>query len=354
MKRITVSLYIAVIITMLCSGQAFPQINKESLPQVSGQWFLTYRSGESGGKPDSQFLIKRGYITIRKKLNDRISGRITPDISVDRDGDGEGDLEMRLKYCYADLKLDNFGLLNNPHIEFGLVHAPWVDFQQRIYRYRLQGTMFLDRNNVTRSSDFGVTFFALIGGTMNEQYRKEVNDANPGRYGSLAFGTYNGGGYHAIEQNNNKTVEGRLTLRPLPDVLPGMQCSYLGIYGKGNSATSPDLEVNALCLSYQQRYCILTGTYYDGTGDYKGSKDDAIAQDGWSVFGEWKIPLYSLSVIGRYDYFDSDEESKRAIAGVAYHIDTKTKVLLDYDIVTSDTWSDFEEAFAQVTVEYGF
>ena len=65
---------------------------------IGGQWFLSYQAGDGDGPETNQFAVNRGYIIIKKKLTDRISGRITPDISVDREGDGEGDLEMRLKY----------------------------------------------------------------------------------------------------------------------------------------------------------------------------------------------------------------------------------------------------------------
>ncbi|MBD3386725.1 hypothetical protein GF407_17615 [candidate division KSB1 bacterium] len=96
-----------------------------------------------------------------------MSGRITPDISVDREGDGEGDLEMRLKYCYIDFKLPDFYLFTIPAIEFGLVHRPWLHYEDKINGYRAQGTMFLERNNIINSGDYGVTFTALLGEKTN-------------------------------------------------------------------------------------------------------------------------------------------------------------------------------------------
>lgn len=54
----------------------------------------------------------------------------------------------------------------------------------------------------------------------------------------------NGGGYHAVEVNENKSVEPRLSLRPFGDILPGLQTHYVGAYGKGNTTYSPDWILN--------------------------------------------------------------------------------------------------------------
>jgi hypothetical protein len=120
-----------------------------------------------------------------------------PDISVDREGDGEGDMEMRLKYCYIDVKLPDLYLLTNPKVEFGLVHRPWLHYEDRINGYRAQGTMFLERNDIINSGDYGITFTAFLG-------KKKFDHVSTfGQYGSVSFGFYNGGGYHAIERNLN-------------------------------------------------------------------------------------------------------------------------------------------------------
>jgi hypothetical protein len=204
---------------------------------------------------------------------------------------------------------------------------------------------------------------SLFGGEMDETFIREVNGKYPGRYGSVSFGVYNGGGYHAIEQNNNKTIEGRLSVRPLPDRVPGLQLSYNGVYGKGNTKAAPDWTVNAMFLSLEHRRYTATCMYYSGEGDYKGKAVDvrgnSFGQSGMSFFGEWKMPMKKISVIGRYDCFDDDPSSdgfnvKRIIAGTAYHVDSKTRILLDYDIVTRGDWSDYEEGFTQVTIEFGF
>ncbi len=81
--------------------------------------------------------------------------------------------------------------------------------------------MFLDINKVVSSADFGLVFISYFGGEMSDSYKKKVNKSYAGRYGSMALGIFNGGGYHALEKNMNKSIEGRVTIRPLPDLIPG-------------------------------------------------------------------------------------------------------------------------------------
>ncbi len=330
---------------------------------IGAQWFLSYRVGETGGSGLNRFTVDRGYIVIRHRLTEHLSGRITPDVSVDREGDGEGDLKMRLKYAYIDYSFADLGILTDPHVEFGLVHRPWLDYEEHLDYYRGQGTMFLERNSIFNSADYGVTLFSLLGGEMDDDYRERVNSRYPGRYGSFAIGLYNGGGYHGIEKNTNKTLEGRLTLRPLPDVMPGLQLSYQGVYGRGNQDDSPDWTVSLLFASWESEHLVLTGQRYWGKGNFKGTAVDsdgnALPQDGISLFGELRLKYPRLSLIARYDFFDEDPdseggESKRLIAGIAYHIEGHSKLLLDYDVESRTSFETAESRLLKFSVEFNF
>lgn len=213
--------------------------------KVSTQIFLGYRYYEEGNNHFNEFAVKRGYITFEKSLNKHLSGRITPDLTVDKEGDGEGDLEMRLKYCYVELKEEgNFGIFTNPRLLIGEVPTPWIEFEEKVNAYRVVVSQYLDDMKFFSSADFGVTTSVLVGGTIDDDYQKRVSNAYPGRYGSIAVGVFNGGGYHAIEKNNNKTLQWRLTMRPFPESVPGFQISYVGAHGKGNTNLHPTWELN--------------------------------------------------------------------------------------------------------------
>jgi hypothetical protein len=154
-------------------------------------------------------------------------------------------------------------------------------------------------------------------------------------------------------------VEGRLTVRPLPDVIPGLQFSYFGIYGEGNeknpSGDYPDYQVNLGMVSYQNPWVILTGQYFITEGDKDGDWIDAAGRaldtEGYSFFGNFKLPVLDrkLSAFVRYDHFDQDEDGKIGtdadydmyIGGLAYDIYKGNLLLLSYE--TTDYGDDAGE-----------
>jgi len=299
---------------------------------VGALWYLSYQYTDDA----NQTVIKRGYVDIKKKVlkwgANGLEARITPDVHQDE----TGDVKMRVKYAYGKFSWKSVSW--EPWLEAGLVHMPWLDFEEHVNLFRMQDTMFIERNKTFNSADFGVTFGGFLGPKLDGPKHY------PGRYGSFAVGVYNGGGYHAAEQNENKVLEGRLTLRPLPDRLPGLQLSYFGVVGKGNTDVSPDYSVNMGMLSYESSRGVLTATYYAGKGNNGGSAVDAegqaLSRKGFSVFGELRIPSAKrLSLIGRYDAFDpddsvADDENQRLIAGVACDLGHHNTLLLDYDRVS--------------------
>ena len=325
---------------------------------IGGVWYLSFQNdGSEGG--GSKFLVKRGYINIKKKFNSWFSGRITPDSHQD----DAGDLKVRLKYCYGKFYFPDLSFLTKPALEVGLVHMPWLDFEEHINYYRLQDKMFIERNHRFNSADFGLTFFALLGGEMDMNYKKKVSKKYPGKFGSIAFGVYNGGGYHAIETNKNKVFEARITIRPLPSFVPGLQLSYFGTFGKGNIKTEPDWFTHLGYLSFEHEYAVFAFTYYLGTGDQKGKyiDEDGVAfnNSGYSAFGELKVPSSDFSIVGRYDYFNEDDcegdhGDTRLIGGIAYHLAGHHKILFDYDYLTPADSSKKDEQRIQLTLEVHF
>ena len=307
---------------------------------LSGQWFLAYEIDHYDEDNFNEFKLKRGYVTVKKTFSPSFSARITQDIAVDREGDGEGDIEIRLKYGYLRYTHRQLGWFTDPWVEFGLVHRPWLDFEQKINPYRVQGKMYLERFGVLRSADYGITAGAYLGGKLNDVRQGKTGRGYPGKYGSLAFGVYNGGGYEALETNSNKLLEGRLSLRPFLNSVPGFQFSWTGSYGKGNAATEPDFHFNALFLSHQTRHLTLTGLVFSGTGNVNGTLVDtsgiSVGQSGWSLFMETSILSPRFRVFTRFDENDIasnsiDWDTRNYIAGISYEFIPGSRLVLDYD-----------------------
>ena len=65
-------------------------------------------------------------------------------------------------------------------MRLGIQQTPWVDFEEGIYRYRFQGTVFSEREGLLSSADAGASFHYTL----------------PSNYGDLHAGLYNGEGYN--------------------------------------------------------------------------------------------------------------------------------------------------------------
>jgi len=332
---------------------AFPQV------RVGATGFLSYQDGQTGGADYSKFVIKRAYINVSATINQYFSARITPDVTQDAT---TGETKYRLKYAYGTFSTPRIGFLTKPFVAFGMVQTPWLDFEEKIDRYRMQDALFMDRVGLISSADAGVVVGALFGGEMPDGYQKSVSSAFPGRYGSFAIGVYNGGGYAASEQNTDKPVEGRLTVRPLPDTIPGFQVTYTGVTGKGNIAAEPRWTLSTGALTFESRFVNLVGTYFTGKGDLAGKAVDkngvALGRKGWSAFFEAK-PTVEWSVIGRYDFFRADttntrKDTKRTIVGAAYHLGRGNDLLLDYERLAYSDPTKPDDKRAQLTLQFNF
>ncbi|MBN1299945.1 MAG: hypothetical protein JW995_01915 [Melioribacteraceae bacterium] len=341
-KYIYLCILLVCLVNSLFAQDADPISEKSVLDGLSigGQWFVGYFITDEGGIKGNDFTIKRGYITFQKKFDDHISVRLTQDITVDQEGDGMGDIELRIKYAYVKYTFDNYEFFTKPAVTFGVIPRPWLSYEQKINNYRAQGRMYLERVGVISSADYGLMIETLLGGQMPEDYRENVNKEYAGKYGSIAVGVYNGGGYNKLEFNEQKNVEARISLRPMPELIPGLQFSYIGSFGTGNTEAAPDYKIDAGFISYEDRRVVFGGTLYTGVGTQDGKAVDAfgksVEQIGYSAFTEIKLYELNMSVIGRYDYFKQDyspseQEYKGIILGAAYHFLKGSKILVSYD-----------------------
>ncbi|WP_343330921.1 hypothetical protein [Polaribacter staleyi] len=317
--------------------------------KMSGNWFIAYRDGIAQTQADdekglvnehkSAFVLKRSYFTLKKDLNETFSVRYTMDLTVDRDGPDAGNIETRLKYLYVKAKPNfNSTVFTGNWLEVGMVHTPWLDYEQKINTYRVQDNMFIERNKIFNSADFGVTFGGNIGPKMDKKFLKEINGAMPGKYASYVIGIYNGAGYSGEEKNNNKVISGRLSVRPFANTLPELHLSGYFNIGKGNNEEAPDFNQVLGFITYTGKQLTLTAQTHKGVGDFRASylyegTNKPIKNNGYSFFGEYKIKKSPLAIWGRYDSFhlktDDFRGTKRYIGGVSYTVNKYLRLILN-------------------------
>ncbi len=286
------------------------------------------------------FNITRAYINVTGQINHWISFRITPDVvrvgavkvgDTNQDVPGlTGTLTYRLKYAFGQFGLDDFdqtvgGLQwKGSWVRLGLQQTPLIDYEEQIYRYRFQGTIFVEREGFMTSSDLGAS----------------AHFNAPGNFGDIHVGYYNGEGYTRPELNNTKAFQIRGTLRPLPmiPIIKGLRLT--GFYDKDEYVNNAKRERTVAQATFENPW-INAGFDYLWTQDQNASASKAIVKsDGYSV---WVTPrtCFGLEALIRYDWFEPVQNDaahkERFIVGPAYWFNTMkgvtASVLLGYEQV---------------------
>jgi hypothetical protein len=281
----------------------------------------------------SAFNVGRAYLNVTGQVNHLFAFRITPDI-VRETGTGSslnGSLTYRLKYGYGQFNLDDW-LWRGTYVRFGMIQTPYTDFEETVYRYRFQGTIFADREGFASSADYGVSF----------------RTAFPQNYGEVVAGLYNGDTYTRADPNDQKSFRMRATVRPFPG--PGLARGLRVTAYVDQDHTVKDADRDRFIASalYEHKYVNAYVSYLKTT-DQASSKNPAIDANGWSF---WITPKTTVGVEGlfRYDRLNpneaNDSKKSRWIAGIAYWpkmavTTVNTAFLLDFEQVK---YEDFAPA----------
>jgi hypothetical protein len=250
------------------------------------------------------FDLTRGYVNINGQLSKNVRFRLTPDVRRVTDSSLAGTLVLRVKYAFVEL--DNVKAARS-WVRFGAHQTPWLDFEESIDRYRVQGTMFSEREGlIPGSSDFGVGYFTPVG-----------------KYVDIQTGVYNGEGYAQTDANKYKSAQGRLTLRPFAGrgVANGFRLS--GFYSAGWYAADRPRRLGIVMGSFDHTHLVGTLQYLKATESPSAVAPRDIDRNGSSGFLEIRQGMNGWAALARLDLLDSDEalannSQRRIIAGGAY------------------------------------
>ena len=85
----------------------------------------------------NSFDITRAYVNLLGRFSGGVGTRVTADIYRNADGS----LGYRLKYAFATYTPQGSPLT----FKVGMIHTPWLDWEEALWDYRVQGTMAMDR-----------------------------------------------------------------------------------------------------------------------------------------------------------------------------------------------------------------
>ena len=197
------------------------------------------------------FNIGRAYINVTGNISHLVAFRVTPDITRET-GTGSslnGSYTFRLKYAFAQFNLDDW-MTRGSWLRFGMQQTPWVDFEESIYRYRFQGTVFSEREGYLSSSDIGASFHYSL----------------PGNYGDIHAGVYNGETYSRVEPNDQKGFMVRGSFRPfrMSPVFRGLRFS--GFYDADSYLKNGERRRGIAAVTFEHPYVNAEFSYLDTAG----------------------------------------------------------------------------------------
>ena len=289
----------------------------------------------------SAFDVSRAYLNITGNISHIVAFRITPDISRETGtaSSNFGSLVYRLKYAFLQTNLDDW-MTKGSWARFGIQQTPYIDYEEGIYRYRFQGTIFVDRVGALSSSDAGASFHYNF----------------PSNYGDFHAGIYNGESFNKSEVNDQKAVMVRFSVRPFATGAPVARGLRAAIFYDGdNYLQNSERKRLVANVTFEHKYLVAGFDYLD-RHDQTSAKPGTLNVEG-KGYSIWVTPRTTKGweALLRYDHmtpntssafapltsapnatttFDSQKQN-RMILGIAYWFPHEGSVtsalLLDYD-----------------------
>jgi hypothetical protein len=255
---------------------------------------------------NNTFDVQRAYVNVLGRFANGISTRLTTDIIPS----AATNQIIRLKYAFAAWTPTGSSLT----YKLGMIQTPYVDFEETLWDYRMQGSIATDRNGALFSADVG---FGVDGRWNNEQINAQ-------------FAIVNGEGYSNGTGDFRKDLEARVSFRvkPTDDASRVGGLRVTGYAGIGKATGGADRNRYLGLLSYRtQQFTV--------AGEYVSVKNAAVTGSIISAFGVYHFGG-KTAAIGRVDIVDpntsvANNKVTRIIAGASYQLSPNVRLLADLD-----------------------
>jgi len=300
----------AVALSALTASAVMAQAQQAPQVSVTGVVYTQYQYTDAPIAAKSTFDMTRAYVNVLGRFSNGITTRVTTDILPSLNGSQF----VRLKFAYAAWTPTGSSLT----YKMGMIHTPFVDFEETLWDYRMQGTIAVDRAGVMTAADIGV---GVDGHWSGEQVNAQ-------------FTIVNGEGYGGGVQDFRKDVQGRVSVRLQPtndnSRVGGFRAT--GYFGIGKFTGGADRNRYLGMLSYRTNQ-------YTVAGEYVSVKNAAVTGSIISAFGVYHLsPPSKISLIARVDINDPDNNvandgNTRIIGGASYQLSPNVRMLADIDRV---------------------
>jgi len=300
--------------TLVAATAAAGPLAAQSAPTVTlgGVAYAQFAAQLDSGK-NSNFDVTRAYLNVIGRFRDGIMTRVTGDVYQNADGSHT----YRLKYAFVNWTPAGSALT----YRFGLMTTPWIDWEEALWDYRMQGPVAVDRNKYMTSSDFGA---GVDGNIDNEMVDFQA---------SVVDGT----GYGSTPGDMHKVVAGRVSVRLLgtddASRVGGLRLTGYAQFGAPSGGGTKNRFLGA--ASYRSKN-ILLAAEYAATTDSAGAQTSPVKGTVVSVYGFYRLPASPVGIIARVDLVDpntnvSNDKRTDIIGGVSYQLSPNVRLLADVD-----------------------
>jgi len=332
---------------MTAAFAAGPLAAQTSVSGVAyAQWqYLLYTdtlTADSNLPHINNFDVTRAYINLNGRFTGGITTRVTADIF--NSGATGGIHSYRLKYAFVAYTPEGSPLT----FKIGAIHTPWIDWEEAMWDYRMQGTMAMERAGYMSSSDFGV---GVDGKWNNDQFNFQA-------------GVYNGTNYSGAATDGNKDFMVRASYRLLGtdegSRVGGLRITGYAGLGTPNSGGTRNrfmgmLSYRSMDLTLAAEYAATEDTVVGGNTSIGGGSVAGVADKKGTVLSAFAVvhlPQTRWSAIGRVDIINPNTspagsgpadslrnvagtpKTTRIIAGVSYQLNPNLRLLADVDLLS--------------------
>ncbi len=277
----------------------------------------------------NNFDVTRAYINVIGKFGSGVGARITPDIYRNTDGA----LVFRLKYAFATWTPENSPLT----FKLGQIHTPWLDWEEALWDYRMQGSMATERFRNPQAA--GYLSSSDLGAGIDGKFALDMVN--------FQIGVYDGETYTKPEGDQHKDVEARLSVRVLESDdhsrVGGLRVSGYGALGKPTGGGRRNRFIGM--LSYRSKLFTLAAEYARVADSLAngppntGAATPLVNGNIYSAFGVLNIPNTKVALVARFDLQDpntnvGNDHQTRVIGGISYQVNQNLRVLADVDNLT--------------------
>ncbi|MBK3331819.1 hypothetical protein GWK41_01905 [Persephonella atlantica] len=330
-----------------------PVSTKAKKLKFGGKAYIGYTfKDKKNGTDEGGFEVRRGYFVTKYYFNKKDHFRFTFDVSwqYHKENSSEGkEISLKVKHLY--LYKDISSIIPYTGFELGIAHTPWLDYEEHSgWWFRSISKTFFESSDgahLLPSADAGIDFKTKT------------------EYFSAEYGIFDGEGYDHIgrkdkgTKGNKPMIDGRLTWhvlgggkkkpKPLSQTYANISLHALNSYNHRGS--NDDLTVYQIHAVYNQPLFLVAGQYIKSDW-YTNSENSG---DGYSFNFEIRPILdHKISILGRYDHWNSDDNTKdrdQYIYGVAWHMNKYITWILNGITVDYDKGSSKDYTKYMITAE---